>query len=193
MKPFALHLLRHGAPEVPGLMLGHSDMAPTSDGIAACAAQVGDLHFERILSSDLARCRRAAEHIGAAHHVEAIIDPRWREMNFGAWDGQSATALDPALLERFWADPDDSPPPEGESWSALVGRVSAALAELAEQAPVPTLVVTHAGAIRAALHQLCGFPLKSLWSFSLPYGALISLTIWPDGDRTDTQIERLQP
>lgn len=45
-------------------------------------------------------------------------------------------------------------------------------------APVDTLVVTHGGAMRAALHHLCGFDLRQLWAFDLPYGALLSLRIW---------------
>ncbi|MEC7932832.1 MAG: histidine phosphatase family protein, partial [Pseudomonadota bacterium] len=33
MSSFALHLLRHGAPTTSGLMLGHTDMAPTPEGV----------------------------------------------------------------------------------------------------------------------------------------------------------------
>ena len=44
---------------------------------------------------------------------------------------------------------------------------------------MPTLIVTHAGAIRAALHILCGFGWRQLWAFDLPYGAAVSLRVWP--------------
>src|SRR3546814_13746261 len=79
-------------------------------------------------------------------------------------------------MDRFWGDPDANPPPGGERWSALVARVSRALAELE---PVPTLVVTHGGTIRAALHCLFGFERRRLWSFHLPYCVLVSLHLLP--------------
>jgi alpha-ribazole phosphatase len=46
------------------------------------------------------------------------------------------------------------------------------------------LVVTHGGAIRAALADLCGFDRRQIWAFDLPYAALVSLRIWPGPKRT---------
>lgn len=177
MTPFALHLLRHGAPETPGLLLGRTDMAPTAEGIAACAAQASGLAIEVLVSSDLRRCNAAATTIGEAAGLSVTTDPRWRELDFGDWDGLPGSAIDAEALGRFWSDPDTNPPPGGEPWSALAVRVSAALADLA---PRPTLVVTHGGTIRAALHRLCGFDQRQLWSFDLPYGVLVSLHVRPD-------------
>ncbi|WP_438907651.1 histidine phosphatase family protein, partial [Bacillus licheniformis] len=78
-------------------------------------------------------------------------------------------SIDPAALGRFWDDPDAAAPPGGERWSALVARVGAAIAELP---PEPTLIVTHGGAMRAALHVLCGFDVRTVWAFTLPYASL---------------------
>lgn len=189
MTAFALHLLRHGAPETPGLLMGRTDGVPTPEGIAACVAHAEDLGIELLIASDLHRSRAAGEAIGAALGVPLIIDPRWRELDFGDWDGQAASTIDRDALGRFWSDPDANPPPGGEHWSALVARVSAAIADLA---PVPTLIVTHGGAMRAALHSLCGFDQRQLWAFDLPYAALLSLRIWP-GERPGAQIAGLYP
>ncbi|NWK96415.1 histidine phosphatase family protein [Sphingobium lactosutens] len=188
MSGFALHFLRHGAPEQPGLMLGRTDVAPTAEGIAACVRQVSDLDIGRIISSDLQRCRLPAAGIGETRNLAPQIDPRWRELDFGDWDGKAASAIDPEPLGRFWADPDENPPPRGERWSALVARITSALADLS---PHPTLIVTHAGAIRAALHCLCGIARPQLWAFDLPYGARLSLHIWP-GDPAVAQIRTLR-
>jgi alpha-ribazole phosphatase len=174
---FALHLLRHGAPERPGLLLGRTDDAPTAEGIAVCAEQAAGLAVERLIASDLQRCRLAGERIGAAFDLPLALDARWRELDFGAWDGAAPDAVEALALGRFRADPDACPPPGGERWSALVARVAAAIDALV---PVPTLVVTHGGAMRAALHHLCGFDQRSLWAFDLPYGALLSLRLWRD-------------
>jgi len=189
MSGFVLHLLRHGAPERPGLLMGRTDGAPTAAGIVACVAQARTIGAERLIASDLRRCRLAGEAIGAVLARPLAVDPRWREIDFGAWDGRAADAIDREAMDRFWGDPDANPPPGGERWSALVARVSRALAELE---PVPTLVVTHGGTIRAALHCLCGFERRRLWSFDLPYGVLVSLHLWP-GDTPAAQITGLRP
>jgi alpha-ribazole phosphatase len=186
---FALHLLRHGAPETPGLLMGRTDGIPTGDSILACVAQAEGLDIEHLVSSDLRRSRAAGEAIGAATALPLTIDPRWRELDFGDWDGKAANAVDRDSFGRFWDDPDANPPPGGERWSSLVARVFAAIGDLA---PVPTLVVTHGGAMRAALHMLCGFDQRQLWAFDLPYAALLSLRVWP-GEQPSAQIAGLTP
>jgi alpha-ribazole phosphatase len=187
MSPFALHLLRHGEPAIMGRMLGRTDCPATPAGIATTVQQVADLEVEAIITSDLARAHACAEAAGQALGRTVMIDRRWREIDFGAWDGLAAQDIEPGALGRFWDDPDANPPPGGERWSALVARVSAAIAGLA---PRPTLIVTHGGAMRAALTALCGFEHRQLWAFELPYAALLSLSVWP-GERPTAQIAGL--
>ena len=193
MKSFVLHLLRHGEPEGAGRLLGHSDAAPTMAGIAACVDQARDLAAEVVIASDLARARLAGERIGLATAVPLAIDPRWRELDFGAWDGLAPAQIDGAALGRFWDDPDNHPPPGGERWSALVHRVTAAIRDLSAR---PTVIVTHAGAIRAALAVLCGFGLGQAWAVDLPYACRLSLRVWPggtSGEEARAQIVGLHP
>ena len=189
MTAFALHLLRHGAPETPGLLMGRTDGAPTAAGIAACVGQIDDLGVDRLIASDLRRSREAGEAIREATGLPLAIDRRWRELDFGDWDGQPSSAVDPDALARFWAVPDATPPPGGERWSSFAARVSTAISDLA---PAPTLVVTHGGAMRAALHILCGFDQRQLWAFDLPYASLLSLRVWP-GERPSAQTAGLFP
>jgi len=184
MAPFVLHLLRHGAPDVSGLMLGRTDAEPTAEGIKACVDLVADLGIEAIVSSDLRRAACAATAIGETLGLSVTIDPRWRELDFGDWDGLAASEVDAAALGRFWNDPDAAPPPGGERWSALLGRVDQALADIA---PRTTLVVAHGGSMRAAVASLCGFEQRQLWALDLPYAALLSLRIWP-GEGPSAQI-----
>lgn len=181
MSGFLLHLLRHGAPDTPGLLLGRTDAAPTPAGLVACADQVASLAFSAIITSDLARAAAAARAIGAARGLPVRADRRWRELDFGQWDGMAPAQVDAGAMGRFWHDPDASAPPDGERWSTLVARVSAALDDLVPQA---TLVVTHGGAMRAALAALLGLDQPRLWAFDLPYGALLSLRVWPGADRS---------
>ncbi|TXC72892.1 histidine phosphatase family protein [Sphingomonas ginsenosidivorax] len=163
--------MRHGAPVLTGRLLGRTDSPATEAGIAACVAQAEGLEVSAVVSSDLVRASACAAALGGA----ATIDPRWRELDFGEWDGLAAAEIDAAPLGRFWDDPDANPPPGGERWSSLTARVAAAVAAVT----VPTLVVTHGGAMRAALAGLCGFGQRELWAFDLPYASVLALKVWP--------------
>ena len=176
-----LYLMRHGAPAVAGRLLGRTDDPATEAGIAACAARAVGLDVARIEASDLIRARACAEAIGRPSGLPVVVEPRWRELDFGTWDGLAPAAIDPAALGAFYDDPDAAPPPGGECWSSLHDRVGAALAAVP---PVSTLVVTHGGAIRAAVAGLCGFDRRQIWAFDLPYAALVSLRVWPGPTRT---------
>ncbi|MCH7628223.1 MAG: histidine phosphatase family protein [Proteobacteria bacterium] len=175
MNAFHVHLMRHGAPHAPGRLLGHTDAPTTPEGLAACVQQVADLPFAAVVSSDLVRCAHAAEAIAAPRGLTLARDPRWRELEFGAWDGLPTAEVDSAALAAFWNDPDANPPPGGERWSALTARIEAALCDMDRD----TLVVTHGGAIRAALACLFGFGQQQVWAFDLAYACVISLRIWP--------------
>lgn len=156
--------------------MGRTDGAPTAEGVAACAARVAGIDIARLVTSDLRRANAAADAIAGTAGMTPVIDPRWRELDFGEWDGLAPAEVDPIAMRRFWEDPDANPPPGGERWSALTARIAEAIGALS---PVPTLVVTHGGAIRAALSVLCGFGLRQLWGFELPYGVLVSLHVRP--------------
>ena len=186
MTPFTVHLMRHGAVEGEGRLIGSSDVPSTREGDARCVAQGKALAFARVVCSDLIRARRPAEALAAERSVPLRIDPDWRELAFGAWEGCAPADLPPDALARFWADPDATPPPGGERWSALVARVGRALARMEGD----TLVIAHAGAMRAALASLFGFSATQCWTLDLPYGAVLSLRVWP-GEPVGAQITGL--
>lgn len=184
MSNYLLHLLRHGAPEIPGLLMGRTDGLPTKAGIAACVNRVASLEIEVLIASDLARTRMAAEAIAKRTGHSLQIDPRWRELDFGQWDGSAPSQIDSTALARFYDNPTENPPPEGEHWATLTNRIASAIENLS---PRPTLVITHGGAMRAALANLCGFDHRQVWSFDLPYASLLTLRVWP-GAPTSAQI-----
>ena len=170
-----IHLLRHGPPLRPGLLHGHGDEPPAAPDGGLAGAVPADISIGAVVTSDLRRARAGADSLARARGLAVTVDSRWRELDFGAWDGTAPEQLDAAALAQFWDDPDANPPPGGERWSELVARVGQAMAAL----PPDTLVVTHGGAMRAATAVLTGLDYRQLWAFDLPYAALLSVRIWP--------------
>jgi alpha-ribazole phosphatase len=142
------------------------------EGIAHCRQQAAPLVFDTVIASDLARARMAADAIAQDRTLTRAIDPRWRELHFGQWENALPDGLS---LEALHRDPDAHAPPGGERWSDLRKRVAAALDDLAGA----TLVVTHVGAIRAALAVLLDLEYRQCLGIALPYAALVSLRVWP--------------
>ncbi|MEJ2408162.1 MAG: histidine phosphatase family protein [Novosphingobium sp.] len=176
MIPRIIHLLRHGPPERTGLLLGHLDEPPRLAECPVMLERVAHLPVRWIVSSDLRRTGMQAAYLAAQLDVPFTRDPCWRELYFGAWDGLASDAINRTALSRFWADPDTYPPPQGERWSDLCRRVHAGLSGLKSD----TLVVTHAGTMRAALSVVTGLDHRGGWAIDLPYRALLSLRIWPE-------------
>ena len=182
--PWPLWLLRHGTPVETGVLLGWTDAPLSGTGAQEAEAQAGRLAqqgLQRIITSDLSRCRETAAVVEKYLAVPVLDDARWREMNFGVWDGLAPNAVPQDSLSRFQTDPDLYPPPGGERWQDLRLRVGKALDALE---PQPTLIVAHGGSIRAALSILLGWPLDHCWAVDLPYGVLVRLNLWETRPRT---------
>ncbi|OAN60155.1 histidine phosphatase family protein [Sphingomonas sp. TDK1] len=179
MTGIVLHLLRHGVTDAEGRLIGRTDATPLPEGVKACAIRATGLQFEAVFSSGLERTRVPAEKIAASHGLVAHADARWRELDFGSWDGQALDAIDSQALAAFQSEPANHTPPQGEAWAALVARVGEAIAAIER----PTLIVTHGGAMRAALANLCAIDFPQLWNIALPHAALLSVRIWPGTPR----------
>lgn len=194
MSTTELILLRHGEPEHRGQLLGRLDSKPTPEGISSCVRAVADLEIARIVTSPLQRAAAAAQAIARATGADIDLDERWQELDFGSWDGKTVQDLNLAQasqLEAFWRDPDGHPPPGGERWSAIKRRVAAAAADLtASGIHGPVLVVTHAGAMRAALAALCGFGFPETMRFDLPYAAQLRLSVFVGDDGSPSALIR---
>ena len=90
---------------------------------------------------------------GAA--ASPLVEPDLAEQHFGAWQGMTNAELAArrdGAWHRFWLAPAHEAPPGGESFVAVVDRVSSVVRRLsAEHAGRDIVAVTHGGTIRAAL------------------------------------------
>jgi len=106
--------------------------------------------FDVVVASDLKRCRETAEAVLPGTTVR--LEPRLREMNFGAWEGQTHEECLRRFSDRYQAwkvDPAGSPPPGGEALADFEERVREALADLPAEGRA--LLVVHSGTVRSVL------------------------------------------
>jgi broad specificity phosphatase PhoE len=167
-------------------------------GRAAAAALRGRLPVRRAVTAPARRCRQTASLAG---FEEPRVDPRWSELDFGAWSGLTLAEVgeqDPQRLAEWLADP-RTPPPDGEPLTGLVDRVGAALADLCRPGTT-TAVFTSAGPVKAALLAVIAAPLESLWRVDVmpcavtvlhghpPQWTIRTLNAWPldEEDRPET-------
>jgi alpha-ribazole phosphatase len=161
-----LTLVRHTRPNAPpGVCYGRTDL-PAATGVEPEAARLAALlaPADRVVSSPLRRCAALAEALAAHLRAPLTLDPRWRELDFGAWEGRPWDAIPRPELDAWAADLLHARPHGGESVAMLAARTAAAIA--ACPAHERTVVVTHAGPIRAAL---------AAWDRPIAFGEAVPL------------------
>jgi broad specificity phosphatase PhoE len=154
-----LVVVRHGrtAWNADGRFQGQVDIPLDEMGRAQALALEARLRAERFdlaVTSDLLRARHTAEIILAGRGLSLQRDPRWREMDFGAWEGLTWDDI----LRRDPNTRDAYAPPGGETFALLCARVERALRDVRAGAHdgVRALVVTHAGPLHALLRVVLG-------------------------------------
>lgn len=174
-----LHLIRHtSVTGTSGLCYGRTEVAlsPTFREEAAAVRRSLPPGPHVVWSSPAARCVRLAETLGAGIH----IDERLRELDMGAWDGRAWSELPRDATEHWLADYVHRRPPGGESFAELAARAAAAVTDIAaKHVTGSSLIVTHAGVIRALLARAAGMPLEHAASIAAPYGSIHPLSLEP--------------
>lgn len=98
------------------------------------AHRLSAVRFDRVITSPLFRARETAEIIAPGMTPHA--DPRLKEMDYGAWEGQTYDQLEERDLatRREWElAPDRLACPGGESGNDVADRVRSFLADLIEE------------------------------------------------------------
>ncbi len=159
---------------------------------AALAGRIADEHFDRILASPLRRARETATAVARGREVE--LDPRLKEMDYGAWEGLTYDEIDErdgALRARWVADPESLACPGGESGADVAARARSFLDDLLAWAadrpsedPV-VLAVAHSTFNRVLLCVAVGIPVREYRRrFTQGQGNLTVLR-WPTGAPAD--------
>lgn len=181
----ALLLVRHGETDWnrEGRYQGHADPPLNAAGRAQArrlAGALAGLELAAIYSSDRQRALATAAPLAAGRGLPVEPDPRWRELDFGAWEGQRAAdlmAADPAAWQAWHADPLRVAPPGGETVPRLWRRVRAALGAIAARHRGGTVaVVTHGGPLRLLLARLATGALHPPLPLAIPPGGWLLVT-----------------
>ncbi len=190
VKATRIHLLRHG--QVEGFedkrYNGQGDVRLTDLGRQQSAAFAGRFQYLTlggIYSSDLYRCRVAADQIALLQKVDPEYHEDLRELHIGEWQGkpwQQIQREDPELWQARLDDIVNISPPGGESVLQLAQRVRPAIKQIvAAHVGQDVVIVAHGGVNRVILLDAVGAPLERLFHIEQDYGCHNIIDFYSDG------------
>ncbi|HUG56136.1 MAG TPA: histidine phosphatase family protein [Candidatus Limnocylindrales bacterium] len=154
-----LYLVRHGESEANAarIFAGQTDSPLTERGrrqAEAVAETLAPIRFDRVVSSDLSRCRDTAEAIARRQGLAVEIFPELREIDVGEAAGR---AFDELKGLPAWTDGAFVRWPGGESLEQVLTRVTATIDRIVSASPGRTVcVVGHGGVTRILVSHYLG-------------------------------------
>ena len=145
---------------------GQADAPLSTRGMQQASALAGALRTRRLAAvycSPLARAHETAAHISAPHGLSPCVEDALRELNLGAWQGQTSAALhtDTSLYRTWHTNPMTVRPPSGETLREALTRVGPAVeAVVARHACATVVLATHSIVGRVLLCHLLGTGLE---------------------------------
>ena len=177
-----IDLLRHGEPVGGARYRGRIDDPLSEKGWSEMWIAVGDHRpWDAVVSSPLSRCSAFAQELGTRHALPVALEPRFREISFGDWEGRTAEDLmrsDRDVLLRFWRDPVAHPPPGAESLNAFRERVLAAWSQLiVNHQGKHLLLVCHGGVIRMIVSHVLEMPVNGMFRVVVPTASMTRIRV----------------
>ena len=177
-----IDLLRHGECEGGDVYRGSLDVPLSASGWEQLRASAGDFaDWDRIVSSPLQRCARFAEELAERHALPLVIQEAFREVHFGDWEGRAIADVwreQGSHVRRFFADPVNAAPPNGEPLAEFEQRVLAGWhALLQAHRNERVLLIAHGGTIRVLLAHVLGMPLTRIANLEVPYASASRIRI----------------
>jgi len=176
--PSVIDLLRHGEPRGGRAFRGNRIDDPLSETgwqqmRSVSPPQPG---WERVITSPMRRCREFAQEVANTIDVDCEVIEDLKEVGFGDWEGktpQEIQATSPESYRAFYEDPVLYRPAGAEPLDDFFKRVTNAFDSIVEQNENKhTLVVTHAGVIRAIVAATLKAPLNAMYQLRIDYAGL---------------------
>ena len=162
--------------------------------LAALTGQaMGDIRFDRCISSPLSRARETAEIVlrESGNEIPITTDDRIREMSCGDIEEKSITEMGDAA-RLFFVDPFRFPGfPNGETIQDLCSRTQEFFRELTAADDGKTyLISTHGCAMRAMLNYLFDNP-SDYWRGHAPYNCAVCIVEADGGTPRVTELDKV--
>ena len=182
-----IDLLRHGEAEGGAIYRGRRDDPLTETGWRQMAGAVEPppIAWDCIVTSPLSRCHAFAQHLAAQLDIPLLVEERFREIDFGDWEGRSTEALMAeagSRLRRYYDDPWAHTPPNGEPLADFQRRIEAAWQALIQlHCGRSLLLISHGGVMRMILRRVLALPRESLFKLQIPHACLSRIRIDGEG------------
>ncbi|MBA3755474.1 MAG: histidine phosphatase family protein [Nitrosomonas sp.] len=157
MTETVIDLIRHGEPVGGRRYRGHSIDDPlTEKGWAQMWNAVGEYNaWNHIITSPLQRCQMFAHALAERHGIDVTVEPRFKEVGFGVWEGLSHDEVKIGRVTEYQAflkDPVNCRPQGAELLDDFIQRIGSAYEETIERYQGSHfLIVAHAGVMRAII------------------------------------------
>lgn len=131
-----------------------------NQGNLVCDYIIKNIKVDAFYSSDLIRAVNTIKPAADALGLPINLEPDFRELGVGIWDGMPFDDIPKLYPEEFeaWTNKEPNFAPEGgETWENLVVRSTTRLRELGEQNDGKTIIIaTHGGVIKVLLECFSG-------------------------------------
>ena len=158
-EPVTFYLVRHGESEANAArrFAGRTDSPLTDRGrqqASAVAEALAKVHFDRIVSSPLSRCRDTALVIARRHQLPLDLEPDLVEIDVGEKTGMP---FDEVAGLPEWRDDGFIAWPRGETLDQVLSRAHHVITRIAaENAGQRVLIVGHGGVTRILMSHFLG-------------------------------------
>jgi len=169
-----LLIVRHGETEwnAAGRIQGHTDIGLSDKGAEQARSlgqRLAGLSIDAAYSSDLKRTSETARLALGDRGIDLNETPLLREYHKGAFEGMTLSEIQtqfPSEYPKYVEKNLDYAPEGGESTRVVSARMAEIINQIkANHLDETVLVVSHGGALRAAMVSLLGMPLEGNWSF----------------------------
>lgn len=178
MTDTVIDLIRHGEPAGGRRYRGHGIDDPLSEkGWSQMRDAVGEYNtWNYIITSPLQRCRIFAHALGRRHGINVTVEPRFKEVGFGVWEGLTHDEVKinrAAEYQAFLKDPANHRPGGAEPLDDFIRRVGAAYEETIERYQGSHfLIVAHAGVMRVLIAKTMHAPPVGLYRIKISNGGI---------------------
>lgn len=183
MAETVIDLIRHGEPVGGRRYRGNAIDDPlTEKGWSQMWNAVGKYNsWQQIITSPLQRCQAFARALGERHDINVTVEPRFKEVGFGEWEGlthdeiKSGSTL---AYQAFLKDPVNHRPRGAEKLDDFIKRVGSAYDEAIERCQNQhCLIVAHAGVIRVLVAKTVQATPAGLYRIKVSNGGITRLRL----------------